>query len=101
MARRLSSSDRRRYAGPVDALGVVVERAGRIDEDQHRAKPWWCAAKLSMVSKAPPARSQSAGVLKAELIIMTVGSRGGGCCRPRGEADTPALGGARSATRRR
>ena len=31
-----------------------------------------------MVSKAPPARSQSAGVLKAELIIMTVGSRGGG-----------------------
>src|SRR5271163_4722580 len=31
-----------------------------------------------MVSKALPARSQSAGVLKAELIIMTVGSWGGG-----------------------
>ena len=25
-------------AGPVDALGVVVERAGRIDEDQHRGE---------------------------------------------------------------
>ena len=31
-----------------------------------------------MVEKAPPGRSQSAGVLNAELIIITTGSRGGG-----------------------
>src|ERR1700722_21007083 len=31
-----------------------------------------------MVVNAPPGRSQAAGVLNAELIIITVGSRGGG-----------------------
>ncbi|MCW2654394.1 MAG: hypothetical protein QOE41_534 [Mycobacterium sp.] len=65
-------------AQPVDALGVVVERAAGVGEDEHRRVAAVCRREVVDRLTAFPARSQSAGVLNSPPIIITTGSFGGG-----------------------